>query len=233
MNASNLTVAVRPLAAEFKTSPTLAGYLVCFNVLCLGVGNIFWVPLSRVIGKRPTYLAAMLVVMGANIWSFFSHTYGSLLASRIVSGFGAAAGDATVPSLVTDLFFVHERGHCMMIFHLALSSGFFLGPMICAWVTQGVGWRWTCCLLAAAAGSAFLFSFFAIRETNYSRRSTDDEALSDSAYPLKRGFGENLSISRGYNKSESFIKTVLRIFTMVAYPPVLWTGLTAGAFVGW
>jgi MFS family permease len=231
-NASNFTVAIKPLSEEFNESSTRTGYLVCFNVLWLGVGNIIWVPLMRVTGKRPVYLAALLLLTAANIWSYEAKSYGSLLAARIISGFAASASDATVPSLVTDLFFVHERGHCMMMFHMALSSGFFLGPLICAWITQEVGWRWTCGTLAAGAGATFLVGFFTIRETSY-RRQEEDLELPASAYSPKRSFMANLSVTRGYDKEGSFIRTFLRIVTMVAYPPVLWTGLTVGAFVGW
>ncbi|RBR10395.1 hypothetical protein FVER53590_25492 [Fusarium verticillioides] len=232
MNASNFTVAVKPLSAEFHRTPTEAGYLVCFNVLWLGVGNIFWVPLMRVIGKRPVYLVALLLLMGCNIWSFETHSYGSLLAARIISGFAASASDATVPSLVTDLFFIHERGHCMMIFHMALSSGFFLGPLICSWVTQAIDWRWTCGILSIAAGLTFIVGVFTIRESQYPRDKVDF-SLPIESYKVKRGFLSQLSLTRGYDSNASFVGTFLRILTLVAYPPVLWTGLTVGAFVGW
>jgi hypothetical protein len=42
----------------------------------------------------------------------------------------STAADATVPSVVADLFYFHERGHCMMILHTAISAGMFLGPLI-------------------------------------------------------------------------------------------------------
>ena len=231
-NASNFTVAILPLSKEFNTSTTRAGYLVCFNVLWLGVGNLFWVPLMRIIGKRPVYLAALLLLMGSNVWSFEAHSYGSLLASRIISGFAASASDATVPALVADLFFVHERGHCMMMFHMALSSGFFVGPLICAWVAQEAGWRWTCGLLAIAAGATFVVGVFTIHESSYTREKVNLVSLRD-AYSPKRSVVQELSILRGYNSEESFFGTFIRIISIVAYPPVVWTGLTVGVFVGW
>jgi MFS family permease len=165
VNASNFTVATIPLAKEFHESPTRTGYLVCFNVLWLGVGNLFWIPLMRVIGKRPVYLLALPIFIAVNIWSYFARSYGSLLAARILSGFAASAADATVPSLVSEVFFVHERGQCMMIFHLALSSGFFLGPLICAYVVQYTSWRWACGWIAIAASVTLLAVIFLVRET--------------------------------------------------------------------
>jgi MFS family permease len=82
----------------------------------------------RCVGKRPVYLMSLPLLAVTNIWSYKETSFNSLLAVSIVSGFAASAGDATVPAVVADLFFVHERGTLMMIFHMALSCGVFLGP---------------------------------------------------------------------------------------------------------
>jgi predicted MFS family arabinose efflux permease len=63
----------------------------------MGLGNLFLMPMIRSIGKRPVYLASLLLLMATNIWGYFSHSYGSLLASRILGGLFSAAADATVP----------------------------------------------------------------------------------------------------------------------------------------
>ena len=186
----------------------------------------------RVVGKRPVYLISLLIFVAANIWSRETHAYGSLLASRMVSAFAASAADATVPSLVADLFFVHERGHCMMLFHFALSCGFFLGPLISAYITQEAGWRWSCGFLAIAGGVTFLVGFFTIRETNYPRPKADI-TLHTLTYPAKKNFISWLSVTNGYDKEGSFFGTFWRIIYLFAYPPIIWTGLTVGSFVGW
>lgn len=178
------------------------------------------------------YLAALLLLVGTNIWSFFTHNFESLLAARIISGFAGSAADATVPSLVADLFFVHERGHCMMIFHFALSTGFFLGPLFCAYITQEASWRWTCGLIAIAGGATFLVGLVSIRESNYSREMADLD-LPRSSYPPKRSLVSWMSLTRGYRKDVSFFKAFWSTIRLVAYPPITWTGLTVGTFVGW
>jgi MFS family permease len=231
-NSSNLVVAVVRISDEFHQSPTRTGYVVCFNLLFMGLGNLLWVPLSRVIGKRPVYLSALLLFTACNVWTYEACTYESLLASRIVSGLASAAADATVPSLIADLFFVHERGHYMMIFHFALSTGFFVGPLICAYVTQEAGWRWTCGFLAIAGGATFVVGFFTIRETNY-RRETPNSAMPVSVYPSKRTFASWLSLKHGVNREASFFRTVWRTIRLALHPPILWVGFLVETFVGW
>jgi MFS family permease len=111
------------VAAEFHITTARAGYLTSIQLLFMGLANLFWMPMMRIVGKRPVYLASLLLLMATSIWGYFTHSYGSLLASRILGGFMSAAADATVPSVVADLFYFHKRGHCMMMFHTAISAG--------------------------------------------------------------------------------------------------------------
>ncbi|KAI3032982.1 hypothetical protein CBS147353_1385 [Aspergillus niger] len=175
VNSSNFTVATKAIIAEFHVSQTQAGELVCFNVFLFGVGNIFWVPLMRVIGKRPVYLISMLFLSMMNVWSSRATSYGELLASRILSGFAAAAADATVPAVVSDMVAPHERGHYLMIFHLALTGGLFLGPLINAYLVQDENWRWMCYFLAIAVGAVFVVAIFTVRETTYLARHASSQ----------------------------------------------------------
>lgn len=197
----------------------------------LGVSNLFWVPLMRVIGKRPVYLMAMLLLMATNVWSFKSTSFNSLLAARILSGFAAGVGDAPTPAAAADLFFVHERGFVMMLFQIALSCGFFIGPLINAYLVQDTGsWQWTCGWIAIASGANFLVAIFTLHETAH--HSRDINAPAESFSP-KRSFLSGMSLTRGHNKHASFFKSMYNIFSMAIYPPIIWAGTTTGVFVSW
>ncbi|KUJ11873.1 putative polyamine transporter [Mollisia scopiformis] len=232
VNSSNFTVAIVPVAKEFHTTTTRAGYLTSIQLLFMGLGNLFWMPLMRITGKRPVYLSSLLLLVITNIWGYFAHSYGSLLASRIVGGFMSAAADATVPAVVADLFYFHERGHCMMVFHTAISAGVFLGPLINAYIVQYAGWRWMLGFMSIAAGVTFSVGLFSIHETAYKR----DEAaldLPEQDYAPKRSWWKALSLVGGYDRTASFWKWLGNTLVLLAYPPVLFVGLTIGVFVGW
>ena len=188
--------------------------------------------MMRIVGKRPVYLSSLLLLVATNIWGYFAHSYGSLLASRLIGGFCSAAADATVPAVVADLFYFHERGHCMMMFHTAISAGVFLGPLINAYLVQYAGWRWMCGFMAIAASATFLVGLFSIHETAYSRDKVVLE-LPESAYPSKRNFVSRLSFTKGYDPDASFFGWLGNTLVLLAYPPVVFVGLTIGVFVGW
>lgn len=233
VNGSNFTVAILPLSKEFRTDPTHATFLVGFNVLMFGLGNVLWVPLMRVVGKRPVYLIALGVFVAANAWSAKATSWGSLLGGRMIAGFGAAAADATVPSAVADMFFLEQRGHCMMFFHLALASGIFLGPLINAYIVQLHGWRWSCGFLAIAGGFCFVLAALFIRETQYYGERKQHPA---DAVPRARSYASWLSPTIGYNNDkplQRFLRTFWDILRMAFYPPVFWVGCLVGIFVGW
>lgn len=230
VNGSNLTVAIVPLHIEFGGTVDRAEYLVCFNILFFGLGNLFWVPMMRVTGKRPVYLCSMALLAVSNVWSMTAHSYGSLLGSRILSGVAASAADATVPSVVTDMFSLQHRGRCMMFFHLALSSGLFIGPLISAYLVQLHSWRWSCGFIAITTGVIFVIAIFTVLETSYTERRIIHP---EDSIPSKRNFWHRLSLTQGYNSNGSFLRTIGDILSIALYPPVLWVGFAIGVFIGW
>ncbi|KAH8676273.1 major facilitator superfamily domain-containing protein [Xylariales sp. PMI_506] len=233
MNSAAFTVAVTAIIKEFGKSATQASYLTSLQVLLMGFGALFWMPMARKVGKRPVYIVSIFLLCVTNIWSYFSKSYGSLLASRIINGFLTAASDAPVPGVVADLFYFHERGHAMMIFHVAISSGAFGGPFINAYITQYAGWRWMCGVMAIVSGITLIFAVVLIKETAYvvegGRRELEKP---ESEYPPKRGWSSSMSLMRGYNRNGSFFGWLLETVQLITYPPVWVTGLTVGVFIG-
>lgn len=84
------------------------------TVLFLGVFNIFWVPLSNWVGRRPVLLVATLLMTLSCVWAGVAKGYDSLLAARMFQGMGGAAADTVAPALVGDVYFLHERGRAMV-----------------------------------------------------------------------------------------------------------------------
>lgn len=51
-----------------------------------------------------------IIVLASNVWQATATSYESFLGARIVSGLGSAANESIMTIVVTDLFFLHERG---------------------------------------------------------------------------------------------------------------------------
>lgn len=144
----------------------------------------------------------------------------------------SAAADATVPAVVADLFYFHERGHCMMMFHTAISAGVFLGPLINAYVVQYAGWRWMCGWMAIVSAATFLVGLFSIHETAY-ERDASRLGVPAEAYAPKKTWRQRFSFTAGYDPDAKFFEWLFSTFVLFAYPPAVIAGLTIGVFVGW
>ena len=112
-----------PIATDFDITLTQASYLLTLNLLFLGLGNLFWVPLALKIGKRPVWVLCAIIFFASSVWSAVAKDFGSLLGARIVQGFGASAAEALGPTVVGDLFFLHERGLWMGLYVWVFSTG--------------------------------------------------------------------------------------------------------------
>jgi MFS family permease len=190
--------------------------------------------MTRKVGKRPVYLVSILFLCVTNIWSYFAKSYGNLLASRVVGGFLTAASDAPVPSVATDLFYFHERGHALMIFNVAISAGAFFGPFINAYITQYLGWAWMCGVMAIVSGVTFIVAITLIKETAYIiPTGVRDLERSAETYESKRSWASSMSLTRGFDPEASFFRWVFETVQLMAYPPIWVSGLTVGVFIGW
>ncbi|KAH7391600.1 polyamine transporter [Cadophora sp. MPI-SDFR-AT-0126] len=229
-NTSKFVLAASLLEMEFEKSSTAVEFLTCFNILASGIGNFFWVPVMRVIGKRPILLLALPVFVAANVWSAESHHFSQLLASSVLSGFASAAVAAPVAAVVTDLYFVHERGAKLMIFHFALAGGVFLGPLINAYIIEYSTWRVACESYAIAAGALWVTAVLFFQETTYHNR---DIYAPISLYGSRTTFAGKLSLVKGYDKHRNIFHVFCDCLGIISYPTVLWTGLLVGTFSAW
>ena len=83
-------------------------------MLVLGLGNIFWVPLSNIFGRRPVLVLSTLLLAVSTGLGMHLKGFKTTLILRILQGLGSSASETVVPAVVGDLFFVHERGKWMV-----------------------------------------------------------------------------------------------------------------------
>jgi MFS family permease len=64
---------------------------------------MFFVPSSRVWGKRHTFILGTIIIIFSSAWAGASTSYASLIWARILQGIGAAPFEALVNAAVGDL----------------------------------------------------------------------------------------------------------------------------------
>ncbi|KAK8176246.1 major facilitator superfamily domain-containing protein [Phyllosticta citribraziliensis] len=173
------------LSKEFGKSMNETSDLLKWPVLVLGLFNFFWVPLANYFGKRPVFVLASLLLCVAYIWGAFAQSFKSLLWSNIVAAFAGSTTEALGAAIVNltkvqDLYFLHERSSKMSIYMASISGGNTIGPLICGFIAETIGWRWHKGIAAIAVGINFLLVVFFVPETSYDRDGPDTLSASSS-----------------------------------------------------
>ena len=68
--------------------------------------------------------------------------YTLLLVGRAFLGMFEAPIESIVPSTITDIFFLHERGAKVSLYGLSVLGGNEIGPMLSAFIIQSLGMAW-------------------------------------------------------------------------------------------
>ncbi|CDK26107.1 unnamed protein product [Kuraishia capsulata CBS 1993] len=144
---------------------TSTGYMFLFY----GIGTYFCMPLASQFGKRPVYLFSLFSVSLVTLWEAYAKTQGSFTGSKIVQGFLGSPIETLCEVSISDMFFEHERGTWMSVYALALFGSNYAAPIVAGFIADGQGWQWVIYWSSIWTAVAFLFLFFFMEESNYTR----------------------------------------------------------------
>ncbi|KAL3482686.1 major facilitator superfamily domain-containing protein [Aspergillus germanicus] len=254
VGGSGLSVAVPLLMQEFHRSQVDVTRLLTLNFLFMGIGNIFWVPFAIKFGKRVSMISSMVLQAGAFIWCAVATGYDSLLAARCVLGFAAASGESLVPEIVSDIFFVHERGTMMSIYVTLVAGGSAVGPLVAGFMVEYTPdtWRSFVWLCFALAMFNLVLLIFLAPESNFKRLEPSSPPQQLQTYPYhKEGdttFVEDaagMTTGEGdfsirtptlreilqpfhYDRDVNFFTASISPLKLLVYPSLLWGILVYG-----
>ncbi|KAK4211228.1 major facilitator superfamily domain-containing protein [Rhypophila decipiens] len=144
---------------------------VAVNVLCIGMGNILWVPLANVFGRRPVLILSSMILFLATLLAGFTADFQLVLVCRVFQGLGSSVSETIAPAIVGDMFFIHERAGWMALFTACLASGSVIGGISGGYIAVHLGWFYIFHIGAALTGTAFLCTVFFAPETLFERES--------------------------------------------------------------
>lgn len=202
------------------------------------------------------------LLMGcACVWLGVASTksYTPFLVGRAFLGIWEAPIESIVPSTITDIFFLHDRGALISMYGLSVLGGNELGPMLSAFIIQYVGMDWAFYIVAMFIGVNLLMMVFFMPETKFtgarptiSPRSAptkrDDpyedkagtthvETQFDGVEPgsqnQARSWQEEILRIPEADPQVNIFHTFLRPFVLMAYPTVLWSCIIYGMALGW
>jgi multidrug resistance protein len=171
MVAAGVIPAFKDFSKQFKVSIQQASYMTSVQILVLGIAPLFWGPISSRFGRRPVWLFSTLASALCNMGSALSHTYGTMMLTRVLAAICIAPAIALGSAVVVETFFARERGQKTGLWMLAVTLGPPGGPFIMGFVAQHIGWRWIYWIFVILNAVQFVAYFFLSPETRYIRNS--------------------------------------------------------------
>lgn len=139
----------------------------------LGLGQLFWGPLSDRYGRKRPALIGIVVYVLASLLCAFAPNVAVLMVGRLLQTFGGAAAFVVGRAIVRDLFHGQEMARVLA----AVSSIFLiapiLGPSLGAAILSIASWHWIFVAMALAGVTAF-FSLWALPESLQSQNRTSN-----------------------------------------------------------
>ncbi|KAJ7625473.1 MFS general substrate transporter [Roridomyces roridus] len=216
LNQATVNPAFVPLAAHFKISTVVASYQTTIAIAFAGIGSFVWVPLANTYGRRPLLLFTTLIAAASSLGSGKALTWSQLIATRVLNGLGTSSFFTLGAGMVSDTFFLHERGRAMGVFTVFLTNSAHIAPIPGGFLGQYVSYRWCYYLPAILDLTMFVVMFFCLPETLYLRGSTP--VVTDKPI-LRRMKLWGLRPEGKHLKGSDFLQQ----FIMFKYPTVLLT----------
>ncbi|KAI4114172.1 MAG: hypothetical protein LQ345_005005 [Seirophora villosa] len=139
---------------------TITAYLIFQGIVPFIVGDA-----ADKMGRRPVYIAAFIVYLGANIGLALQNSYPALLVLRILQSSGSSGTIALAISVVADLAPPHERGKYMGAALCGPNTAPSLGPVLGGVLAEKASWRWIFWFLSILSGLCLTLIIFWLPET--------------------------------------------------------------------
>ncbi|KAK9443062.1 Major facilitator superfamily domain, general substrate transporter [Metarhizium brunneum] len=166
--AAGFTNIAHDMDVEVETVSLTVG----LYMMGLGVGSVFASPTAILFGKRPVYLASVILFIATCVWGGYSPTFPSLLAARVFQGIAISPVECLPSATIAEIYFLHERAYRIGIYTLLLLGGKNLIPLVSAAIIGRYGWRWVFFIVAMVAGLGFVLLFLFVPETFWDRTPT-------------------------------------------------------------
>ena len=157
------------IADELNITVEVLAQSTAWLILALTFSLFILNPLAKIYGKRPVFLLAIAIMFVTSVWAAATTEYDSFLGSRIVAGIGMAPYEVLVQCVISDIYFVHERGTRIAAWNLCLLTGIAGGSLVSGYIIQDDGYRWTFGVCAIFFGVFMLATLFLVPETSYRR----------------------------------------------------------------
>jgi MFS transporter, DHA1 family, inner membrane transport protein len=145
-----------PIGSDLGVSAARVGLLVTAYGLVVVVASIPLTYLTRAVPRRVLICTLLAAYVASSLGSALASSYGTLMATRVVTALGQAVFWSVVVPIAAGLFPAEVRGRALAVLFGGVSVAAVVGVPAGTWVGQHLGWRWSFAMLAAAGAVALV-----------------------------------------------------------------------------
>ncbi len=221
--ALNIFIPSMPgLQATFATDYATVQLTLTFYLASLAVSQLFLGPFSDRFGRRPVFLAGMVVYIASSIACVFAGTIDQLIVGRIFQAAGGCAGIVLARAIVRDVYERDKAASMIGYVTMAMVVAPMLSPAVGGVLDQWAGWQSGFYVVTVLGVLLLAFAWNQLPETNHER------AVSAGFARLARNCGTLLRepLFLGYAFNSAFGSCIF--FSFLAGAPYITTEVMGG-----
>ncbi|WP_284035846.1 MFS transporter [Neobacillus sp. 114] len=141
MNTTMFNVALPTIIHELHISAGEGSWIVSGYSIVFALSTVIFSRLSDYVSIRKLLFVGLTLLGAASVMGFFAHSFGILMAARLVQASGAGAVPGLGIVLASRYVPFERRGRAITIIASGSSLAFALGPVIGGVITQFMGWN--------------------------------------------------------------------------------------------
>jgi EmrB/QacA subfamily drug resistance transporter len=168
LDLSVLAPALPALGRDFDTSTGDLSWVFTLYLLMTVVSIAIMSTLADRYGRKPVYIACILIFLAGSALAIVSQDYGTFLLARAIQAFGAGGIFPVATAAIADRVEPSRRGMALGLIAATWGVAAIVGPLYGGFITHYVSWRWIFVPNFAIGGGVIVF---ALRElTNHAPR---------------------------------------------------------------
>lgn len=188
------------LAQHYEKTMTLVNLTITTYMIVQGLAPSFVSTYADVGGRRPAYILAFTIYVGANLGLALQNSFGALMALRCLQSAGSSATFSLGYGVAADIASSGERGRYMGWMNAGFMAALPLGPVLGGVFVRWLGWRSIFWFLVVASGSFLVIYLVVMPET--SRKLVGNGSLRPSS-PLNMSLLQYICSYRGSTPDKS------------------------------
>ncbi|KAF2659079.1 MFS general substrate transporter [Lophiostoma macrostomum CBS 122681] len=153
---ATLMASSHPVITSYFNASNSASWLSTAFLLTATASQPLFGRVSDTIGRRPLYLAGLVVLAAATAWCAAAQSIGSFIAARAFCGLGAAGVLAMGNIMTNDLVSIEVRGTYQAYINLLYGGGGAAGAAFGGFLCDSLGWRMTFAIQIPLVAVAFI-----------------------------------------------------------------------------